>query len=91
MRLAMFAILALAIAGCTAEVTGADRGTTVGYRRYFENTFVDGKNTHPTHLGDGTITFSWTKSAGATYPAGEYLVRVLIDGRDVGTVRFTVR
>ena len=73
------------------QVAGANAATTVGYRRYFENTFVDGKNTRPTHLGDGTITFSWTKAAGERYPVGAYLVRVLIDGRDVGTVRFTVR
>jgi len=73
------------------QVTGAKATTTVGYRRYFENTFVDGKNTRPTHLGDGTITFSWTKAAGERYPVGAYLVRILIDGRDVGTVRFAVR
>lgn len=73
------------------DVTGATQATTVGYRRYFENTYIDGKNTHPTHPGDGTITFSWTKSASATFPAGGYLVHVLIDGRDVGIVRFAVR
>lgn len=72
-------------------ITGGTPGTTVGYRRYFENTFIDGKNTHPTRPGDGMITFSFTKAAGSTYPAGGYLVRVLVDGRDVGTVRFTVR
>ena len=72
-------------------ITGGTPGTTVGYRRYFENTFIDGKNTNPTRPGDGLITFSFTRAAGSTYPAGAYLVRVLVDGRDVGTVRFTVR
>lgn len=73
------------------QVAGAEATTTVGYRRYLENTFVDGKNTKPTHIGDGTITFSWTKVAGERYPPGAYLVRIVIDGRDVGAVRFTVR
>lgn len=73
------------------DITGATPATTVGYRRYLETTFVDGKNTHPTRPGDGTVTFSWTKSGSASYPAGAYVVHVLIDGRDAATVRFTVR
>lgn len=73
------------------QLAGATTQTTVGYRRYFENAFVDGKNTHPLRDGDGVITVAWVKSGGALYPAGAYRVSVLIDGRVAGQVVFTVR
>jgi hypothetical protein len=73
------------------QIAGGTRATTVGYRRYFDNAFVDGKNTHPTHDGNGVVTFTWVKDAGARFPAGPYRVSVLLDGKKVGQVEFTVR
>ena len=73
------------------ELAAASRATTVTYRRFYEGAFVDAKTTHPVRDGDGIVSFTWRKVAGATFPSGAYLVHVFVDGRDLRTVAFTVR
>lgn len=73
------------------QIAAGTRATTVGYRRYFDGVFVDGRNMNPTRDGDGIVTFSWVKSGGFLFPAGPYRVNLLLDGKPAGQVDFVVR